>query len=406
MSVIELTTFTVAPERTSAMLAARSGMLADFRADRRGFIAARLVRVAENTWLDIVEWTDAQAYDESSAKGGNLPGIAAFFATIDTLVSAESAVRYDDAEDGPRAVRTIAYGPEPSQVGELYLPEGDGPFPTVVLMHGGWWAAMFDRRQSTALAEDLVACGFAVWNIEYRRIGEPGGGWPGTFEDVATAVDAVPDLDPAIDADRILVVGHSAGGQLATWTAHRSVLPDGVPGARPKVRPLGVVTLAGVLDLVAADEARLGAELAEAGAQPPAGAPSPSLPDPWADVASRAHDGIVPLLLGGRVTEHGERYAAASPVLLENGGVPVLVIHGTADDVIPPAYGRTYAEAAAARGADVTFVASPGDGHFDVVDPAGHAWNVARTWVEERAAAADHEQAHLATAAAPAHGGM
>lgn len=391
MSVIELTTFTVAPGRTSAMLAARSEMLADFRMDRRGFTGARLVRVADHTWLDIVEWADASAYDESSAKGGNLPGIAAFFATIDALVSARSGVRYDDAEDGRRAVRTIAYGPEPSQVGELYLPEGDGPFPTVVTIHGGWWAAMFDdRRQTTPLVEDLVSRGFAVWNIEYRRVGETGGGWPGTFDDVAAAVDAVPDLDPLIDAGRVVVVGHSAGGQLATWAAHRSARPDGVPGAHPKVQPLGAVTLAGVLDLVAADDARLGADLAQADAESPAGAPSPG-PDPWLGLASRAHDGIMPLLLGGRAAEYGERYAATSPVLLKNGGVPVLAIHGTADDIIPFAYSRTYAEVAAAGGAEVTFVASPGAGHFDVLDPEGHAWSVARAWVEQRLAAADGE---------------
>ncbi|MDH6612872.1 acetyl esterase/lipase [Streptomyces sp. SAI-208] len=386
MSVIELTTFVVAPDKTSAMLDARQGMLAAFRKDRRGFLRAQLVRVADNTWLDIVEWSDAQAYDESTAKGGNLPEIAAFFASIDNLESARSGVRYDDAEDGRRTVRTIPYGTEPSQVGELYLPEGDGPFPTVVLVHGGWWTAMWDRRQMTANVDDLVSRGFAVWNVDYRRIGEPGGGWPGTFEDVAAAVDAVAGLDPAVDADRVLVVGHSAGGHLATWTAHRSALPEGAPGAHPRVRPLGVVTLAGVLDLVAADEARLGTVLADPDAEPPAGAPAPSRPDLWPSVAAKAGQGITPLLLGGSFAEYGDRYAAASPVLLDDGGTPVLVIHGTADDVIPAVHGRTYAQAAASKGADVTFVPSPGAGHFDVLDVAGHAWGIARQWLEQRLA--------------------
>ncbi|MFD3456608.1 alpha/beta hydrolase family protein [Streptomyces sp. NPDC058691] len=391
MSVVELTRFTVAPERTSEMLEARGEMLAAFRKDRRGFMGAKLVRVADTTWLDIVEWADAQAYDESRAKGGNLPGIAAFFATIDRLVSADSGVRYDDAEDGRRDVRTIAYGPEPSQVGELYLPEGDGPFPVVVMVHGGWWTALYDRRQSLPVVADLVSRGFAVWNIEYRRIGEPGGGWPGTFDDMAAAVDVVPHLDPCVDGSRVLVVGHSAGGQLAAWTAHRSALPDGVPGARPRVKPLGAVTLAGVLDLVAADDAGLGPLPADLDAEPTADEPLPSHPELWAGVASKMSEGITPLLLGGRVAEYGERYAAASPVLLRNGGVPVLVIHGTADDIIPPEYGRTYAEAAAAEGVDVTFVVSPGAGHFDVMDPDGHAWRTARVWLEQRLAAADGE---------------
>lgn len=389
MSLIELTTFVVAPEKTPAMLSARSGMLAAFHKDRRGFIGARLVRIADNTWLDIVEWADAQAYDESRAKGGNLPEIAAFFDTIDELVSAKSGQRYDDAEDGRRAVRTIAYGPEFSQAGELYLPAGEGPFPTVVLIHGGWWTAMFDRRQVVPLAEDLVSRGFAVWNIDYRSIGEPGGGWPGTFEDVAAAVDAVADLDPAIDTSRVMIVGHSAGGHLATWTAHRSVLPDGVPGAHPRVRLLGAVTLAGILDLVAADKAKLGTVLADLDAEQPAGAPEPSRPDLWAGVAAEVGDGIMPLLLGGHVAEYGDRYASASPTLLRDGGVPVLVVHGTTDDVIPAAYGRAYTEAAESKGADVSFVPSPGTGHFGVIDPNGYAWGVAREWLEQRLASAE-----------------
>lgn len=313
MSVIELTTFVVAPDRTSEMLSARSGMLSAFRKDRRGFVAARLVRVADDTWLDIVEWTDALAFDESRAKGANLPEIAAFFGTIDELVSAESGVRYDDAADGSRAVRTIAYGSEPSQVGELYLPEGDGPFPVVVLVHGGWWTAMFDRRQVVPLAEDLVSRGFAVWNVEYRRIGEPGGGWPGTFEDMAAAVDAVAHLDPAVDTGRVLVVGHSAGGHLAAWVAHRSAQPDGLPGAHPKVEPIGVVSLAGVLDLVDADSVALGEGLTDSDPDIPPNVPPPSHAEVWPAVAARAGDGITRLLLGGSVAEHADRYAAASP---------------------------------------------------------------------------------------------
>ncbi|MFF7211900.1 alpha/beta hydrolase family protein [Streptomyces sp. NPDC008238] len=379
MSVIELTTFVVAPDRTSDMLSA-------FRKDRRGFVAARLVRVADDTWLDVVEWTDALAFDESRAKGANLPEIGAFFATIDHLVSAESGVRYDDDADGSRPVRTIAYGSEPSQVGELYLPEGEGPFPVVVLVHGGWWTAMFDRRQVVPLAEDLVSRGYAVWNVEYRRIGEPGGGWPGTFEDMAAAVDAVAHLDPAVDAGRVLVVGHSAGGHLAAWVAHRSALPDGAPGARPAVKPIGVVTLAGVLDLVHADSVALGEGLTDFDGDVPSNAPPPSHPDVWPAVAARAGRGITRLLLGGSVAEHGDRYAVASPVELAGGGVPVpmLVVHGSADEVIPPVYAQTYARAATAKGADVTLVMSPGSDHFDVIDPDGHAWGVTRAWLDER----------------------
>ncbi|QFU89172.1 alpha/beta hydrolase [Amycolatopsis sp. YIM 10] len=250
MSVVELTTFTVRAERTPEMLAARAGMLEAFRRDRRGFRSARLVRVAENTWLDFVEWDDDAAWDESKAKGANQPEIAAFFGTIDALVSSERGVRYDDE---PGRVRTIAYGPAPSQVGELYLPGGDGPFPVVVLLHGGYRDAGSDRRQMTALADDLVAHGYAVWNVGYRQVGEEGAGRPGTFEDVAAAVDAVADLDPVLDVTRVVAIGHSAGGGLATWAAARTELPEGAPGADPRVPLAGAFTHGDPLDFEAAD---------------------------------------------------------------------------------------------------------------------------------------------------------
>lgn len=379
MSVIELTTFVVAPERTAAMLAARPGMLRAFRADRRGFVAARLIRLGSDTWLDLVEWIDDAAWDASREKGANQPEIAAFFATIDRLVGAERGTRYDDAEDGPRSVRTIAYGPEPAQVGELYLPPGPGSHPVVVLVHGGYWSAMSDRRQLTGLADDLVGHGYAVWNIEYRRIGEPGGGWPGTFEDVAGAVDAVADLDPALDADRVIVAGHSAGGHLAVWTAHRAALPDGAPGANPRVTPVGAVSLAGILDLATADATGLGPAPAGPGA-PPAARTEAGPAD--------AGQGVVRLLLGGRSADVPDRYAVASPAELPDTGVPRLVVHGAADDVVAPAYSRSYADAAIANGADVRYVELPGADHFGVIDSGGAAWAAVRAWLGERLAPA------------------
>jgi acetyl esterase/lipase len=386
MSVIELTTFVVAPEKTAAMLAARPGMLRAFREDRRGFVAARLIRLGSDTWLDLVEWTDDSAWDASKEKGANRPEIAAFFATIDRLVSAERGARYDDEQDGPRSVRTIAYGPEPSQVGELYLPPNPGPHPVVVLVHGGYWCAMFDRRQLTALADDLVRRGYAVWNVEYRRIGEPGGGWPGTFQDVADAIDAVADLDPALDTDRVTVVGHSAGGHLAVWTAHRAALPESAPGANPRITPVGAVSLAGILDLTAGDATRMGSELSDPDAEPPRGAPPAARPEVRPAVAADAGEGVVRLLLGGRSTDVPGRYAAASPKELPDTGVPRLIVHGAADDVLPPANSRSYADAAIANGADVRYLELPGADHFDVIDPDGAAWAAVLTWLDERLA--------------------
>ncbi|MGC7094570.1 alpha/beta hydrolase family protein [Amycolatopsis lurida] len=371
MSVVELTTFTVRAERTPEMLAARAGMVEAFRRDRRGFRSARLVRVAEDTWLDFVEWDDDSAWDESKAKGANQPEIAAFFGTIDALVFSERGVRYDDE---PGRVRTIAYGPSPSQAGELYLPDGDGPFPVVVLLHGGYWAAMFDRRQMTALADDLVAHGYAVWNAGYRRVGEEGAGWPGTFEDVAAAVDAVADLDPALDVTRVVAIGHSAGGQLAAWAAARTELPDGAPGANPRVPLAGVFTYGAPLDLEAADAARAGVELADLDAVPPPGAPAAAWPEFHPVVAGPADEGMVSALLGGHAGEVPERYGLASPARLRPR-VPVLAVHGTADEVVPPEHARAFAP-------DVELI--DGAGHFDVLDPAGQAWKVIRDGVDRR----------------------
>ncbi|MEU7790024.1 alpha/beta hydrolase [Amycolatopsis sp. NPDC049159] len=377
MSVIEMTTFTVTPENTRAMLDARPGMVAAFRADRRGFLSARLVRVDETTWLDFVEWTDDTAWDESKAKGANLPAIAAFFGTIGGLVGAERGVRYDDAEDGPRRVRTVVYGPGPSQVGELYLPEGDGPFPVVTVFHGGFWTALWDRRQTTGVADDLVARGYAVWNVEYRRLGEPGGGWPGTFLDVAAAVDALDGMDPALDTGRVVLLGHSAGGHLAAWAAHRGVLPPDAPGAGPKITPVGVVTLAGALDLEAAAAAGTGAVLTDPGAEPPQGAPEPARPDLWPALAETVGDGVVPLLLGGH---HPERYRWTSPLELADAGVPVLAVHGSADEVVPAEWSRRYAE----KSGEARYLDVDGGGHFDVLQPGNPAWPAVVEWIGVR----------------------
>ncbi|GGN03555.1 hypothetical protein GCM10011609_48290 [Lentzea pudingi] len=276
--------------------------------------------------------------------------------------------------------RKIAYGTEPSQHGELHLPVGDGPFPVVVMIHGGWWAAMWDDTAVQPLISDLVGEGCAVWSVEYRRMGEPGAGWPGTFADVARAVDLVAELDAPLDLSRVAVVGHSAGGHLATWTAHRAALPPDVVGAHPSVRLVGVVSLAGVLDLVAADNAQLGTELADLDGEPPRGAPGPSGPDHWPIVAAGVGRGMTRFLLGASAVEDPELYAVTSPVEMADGGVPVLAVHGLADEVIPADFSRRYAE----RHPRAEFVESPGADHFQVIEPDGHAWTIARKWLVDK----------------------
>ncbi|GAA3167930.1 alpha/beta hydrolase [Nonomuraea roseoviolacea] len=160
----------------------------------------------------------------------------------------------DSAGDAtPRRIETLAYGPHPDQVADVTLPvRATGAVPLVMLLHGGFWRAAHDRLHVGVVADALAYEGYAVANVEYRRVGI-GGGWPATFTDVAQAADTLPDMiarsSPGrVDLDRIVYLGHSAGGQLAVWAALRDRLPQGAPGhtAVPP-RVAGVVALAPVV---------------------------------------------------------------------------------------------------------------------------------------------------------------
>ncbi len=247
----------------------------------------------------------------------------------------------------PPLAPVVRYGDHPDQVANLHLPAPEGgPWPVVLLLHGGFWRDRWDRTLMTPLARDLAARGFAAWNVEYRPAGRSGGGWPGTLDDVAAALDAlagVAEADPA----RVVAVGHSAGGQLALWLAARR---DGT------VRLRGAVSLAGVCDLVRADAERLG-------------------------------DGATRAFLGGSATEAPGRYAAASPAALVPLGVPQLLVHGGRDEVVPPSHSRDYAAAARAAGDDVALVELAEADHEDVVDPGGAAWAAVLGWLAARVGA-------------------
>jgi acetyl esterase/lipase len=245
-------------------------------------------------------------------------------------------------------VRTFAYGPDPSQRGDLHLPVAAGPLPVVIVIHGGYWRARYGRDLGSPLAADLTRFGVAAWNIEYRRVGG-GGGWPETFLDVAAAVDALAQL-PArdlLDLDKVAVVGHSAGGQLAIWVAGRAVLPAGVPGATPAVVVRGAVSQAGVLDLIGG-------------------------------YAQWLSNGAVAELLGGSPAEVPDRYGWASPLERVPLGVPATLVHGDADDLVPIEQSERYAQAAEEAGDQIDFVRLPGVEHFAVIDPSTAAWAVCR----------------------------
>lgn len=239
---------------------------------------------------------------------------------------------------------TYSYGDSPEQFATLAVPSTPGPHPVVVLIHGGFWRAAYGLDLMEPLAADLVDRGYAAWNIEYRRVGQPGGGWPGTLEDVAAAIDYLADVPDGSDLDltRVSVVGHSAGGHLALWAAGRRALPDGAPGAEPVVEVAAAVGLAPVTNL------RMGA-------------------------TDRVGNGAVIDFLGGSPEEFPDRYAVAEPNL--TGDARYAIIEGDADDIVAERFARPDRPGPSTN--TVTFVLIPGADHFDVIDPQHEAWTAA-----------------------------
>lgn len=263
------------------------------------------------------------------------------------------------ATPGTPAPAPIRYGADPSQYAVLHLPAAanppaPGPLPVVVVIHGGYWQAQYGLDLGTPLAVDLTNAGVAALNVEYRRIGS-GGGFPTTFVDVATAIDLIPGeaaavaarAGRALDPARVAFVGHSAGGQLAVWAASRPRLPAGAPGAGPRVLPRGVVSQAGVLDLVAGSEQGLGG-------------------------------GSVDQLLGGSPQTVPDRYAVGSPAALVPAPCPVVCVHGDADTTVPLDQSQRYVAADTAAGGRARLRVIPGADHFALIDPAEPAWAACR----------------------------
>ena len=249
----------------------------------------------------------------------------------------------------------LQYGPHSSQSAEVHLPRGDGPHPVVALLHGGFWRVSQDRESMRPLARDLARRGFAALNLEYRRIGEPEAGWPGTFLDAAEGVAAVTRL-PALDARRVAVVGHCSGGHLALWaTAWLGGAQLGSDAAA-RVSIRAVVTLGAVTDLRAAE--REGLDL-----------PAPHAPTdgPSAVVA----------LVGGSSVAVAARYRLGSPLdLLPLGHEAAqLLVHGEADELVPPAHTLRYARRAEQLGDRVRVDRYPGMGHFEMLDPRHASWH-------------------------------
>lgn len=218
------------------------------------------------------------------------------------------------------------YGNGPDHEADLLLPAGEGRRGLAVLLHGGFWRASFKREIMAALAADLADRGWASWNVEYRRLGS-GGGVPQTIDDVRAALDALP-----VEFERAVVIGHSAGGQLALCVADM-----------PRVA--AVVSLAGVCDLATGARERIG-------------------------------EGAVLEFLGGTPDEVERAYAVADPTALLPPGAEVLLVHGDADDRVPVQQSRDYLRAARAAGGRCELLELPGVDHFALIDPRSQPWGM------------------------------
>ena len=239
---------------------------------------------------------------------------------------------------------TITYGSEPEQFGQLWRPSvapSESQSPVVVLIHGGFWRAQYGLDLMDPLAADLIGRGYAVWNIEYRRVGQPGGGYPKTLEDVGAAIDTLADIGPTHDLDLtdVVIVGHSAGGQLSLWAAGRATLGASAPGSLPQVVPRLAIGQGPVFDMARGDRLGLGG-------------------------------GAVTDFIGGGVAQLPVEYANATPSV--TAGVPLAVVRGTRDDIVPAEF--TVPDPSGPQPASLQIVDVDGADHFDLIDPASAAW--------------------------------
>jgi len=230
----------------------------------------------------------------------------------------------------PKASARIAYGKDAAQFGDLYLPPGPAPHRTVIFFHGGFWRNTINLNQAANLCAALARSGAAVWNLEYRRLGDPGGNWSGISDDIIHGAEHLMSLQAhyGLDLTRLVAAGHSAGGQLALWLAAQRV-----------VDLRGVAALAAISDLRRA----------------------------W---TLQLDGGVVRELLGGTPEQIPQRYDAASPRELLPISVPQRLLHGAADTVVPFDMSQRFAKASG----NSKLIPLPDAGHAALIDPQSSVW--------------------------------
>lgn len=243
--------------------------------------------------------------------------------------------------------KLIRYGESRQHFAELRLPDGQGPFPLLFVIHGGFWQNKYDLSHISHLCAALTGKGVVTCSLEYRRLGDPGGGWPGTFHDVSLGIDRIMEklvTDRTVDFSRTGVIGHSAGGHLALWLVSRHNVPKGSPlHSKGKSALSRAVSLAGVSDLREAWSERLG-------------------------------NGVVARLMGGAPDQYRDRYEAGSPIELLPSGARVVLVHGSSDSIVPISQSERFFDKAVMLGDHPKLVRLKGVGHFELIDPLSTAW--------------------------------
>jgi acetyl esterase/lipase len=260
-----------------------------------------------------------------------------------TLLAAGATVPFltgcGDSSPQKVAKKRIHYAHDhPDQFADLRLPRGHR-VGTLVLLHGGYWLPGFGLDQLDPIADVMTRAGWVTWNVEYRRVGD-GGDWPHPMTDVALAIDRLQDEGLATS---VVLLGHSAGGQLAVWAASRN---ERTPGGPPKVRPRGAISLSGVLDLTTAAH--------ESGSEDP-----------------------VTAFVGGSPAAQPQRYALSDPTRLVPARSPVWAVHAKDDTVIPADQATSYVDRAVAASGRAELVTVPGD-HFTLIDPTASSFPTIR----------------------------
>jgi acetyl esterase/lipase len=278
---------------------------------------------------------------------------ACLLATVLPCSLVQAQIRPDAllAEKVPDADHRLTYGSDPLQFGELRLPKSKGPYPVAMLVHGGCWADHLPRLDPRATTYELVRpvaaaltdAGIATWNVEYRRVGNPGGGWPGTFQDISAATDFLKKIGPTYDLDltRVVVVGHSSGGQLVLWIAARAKLPpSSVIYTKDPLKIKAVVDIDGPPDLASTlpFESKV--------------CPTPAVTD----------------FLGGTPAERPDAYRDGSAQSFLPLGVPQQIVvggllRGVSESV------TSYERLAKEKGDSVTILPLEGANHFDMLKP-------------------------------------